>query len=193
MDPVSLVINAILSALLGKAIEKGEKVIIKKKDKQKEVPLIKKDILKKEKFTLRGDLGKNLFSAFSRFLETKDLSKIEEFLKKAPSDKDVALLIEISRPIEADFRLQLQRPAEYILSSVGEIEPSEFPELAEVTNKFISMINSVHKGPKIHFALSTPICLAFQIGQFAGLSKYDIDIYHFHKGKYSQVPRVKRG
>jgi hypothetical protein len=193
MDPISIVIEAVFGVIFGEVIEKGKKAILKRKKRSKGTQKHEEKILREEKFTLRGDLGKDLFSAFSSFMETKDSTQIEKFLKKASSDKDVALLIEISRPIEADFRLQLQRPAEYILSSVREIEPSEFPELAEATNKFISMINSVHKGPKIHLALSMPSCLAFQIGQYIGLSHYDIELYHFQKGKYSQVPIIRRG
>lgn len=125
-------------------------------------------------------------------METNDLSKIDEFLKKAPSDKDVALLLEISRPVEMDFWLQMEGPAEYIISSVEELSPSQFPIVAEATNRFISMINAVHKGPTIHLVLSTPIPLAFQIGQFVGLSHYDVTLYHFQKGKYISIPKIKR-
>ncbi|MCP2520132.1 SAVED domain-containing protein [SCandidatus Aminicenantes bacterium Aminicenantia_JdfR_composite] len=192
MELISIIIDAILGVIFGEVIEKGKKTILKSKKKSKGTQKYEEKVLREEKFTLRGDLGKDLFSAFTNFMETKDSTQIEKFLKKASSDRDVALLIEISRPIEADFRLQLQRPAEYILSSVREIEPLEFPELAEATNKFIRMINSVPKGPKIHLALSVPSCLAFQIGQFIGLSHYDIELYHFQKGKYIQLPRIRR-
>jgi len=91
-----------------------------------------------------------------------------------------------------DFRLQMNKPAEYIISSIGELNPSQFPIVAKAINKFVSMINAVHKGPKIHLFLSTPIPLAFQIGQFMGISHYDINLYHFQKGKYVSIPNIKR-
>lgn len=91
-----------------------------------------------------------------------------------------------------DFRLQMKRPAEYIISSIGELSPSQFHIVAKATNRFISIINAVHKGPTIHLVLSTPIPLAFQIGQFIGLSHYDVTLYHFQKGKYISIPKIKR-
>jgi len=141
---------------------------------------------------LKGDIGEDLFHAFTKFIETKDLSKIDEFLKKAPSDKDIAVLLEISRTIEMDFRLKMRRPAEYIISAIGELNPSQFPTIAAATYRFISMINAVHRGPTIHLVLSTPIPLAFQIGQFVGLSHYDVNLYHFQKGKYVSIPNIRR-
>ena len=195
LDLVKLVIEAIASVIFKEAAERSIKEILKRKSERK-TPLIKKYqkklLDKNKKFILKGDLGEDLFNAFAKFIETKDLSKIDEFLKKAPSDKDVALLLEISRPVEMAFRLQMKRPAEYIISSIGELSPSQFPIVAEATNRFISMINAVHRGPKIHLVLSTPIPLAFQTGQFVGLSHYDVNLYHFQKGKYISVPKIKR-
>ena len=194
MDLIITVIEAIASLIFKEAAEKSIKEILKRIVKRK-TPYIKnnqKYLLANKKFMLKGDLGEDLFDAFSTFLKTKDLSKIDEFLKKAPSDKDVAVLLEISRPIEMDFRLQMKRPAEYIISSIGELNPSQFPTVAEATNRFISVINAVHKGPTIHLFLSTPIPLAFQIGQFVGLSHYDVTLYHFQKGKYISIPPIKR-
>jgi len=195
MDLITLVIETIASVIFKEAAERIIKEILKGKSERK-TPSIKKYqkklFDKNKKFILKGDLGEGLFNAFTKFIETKDLSKIDEFLKKAPSDKDVAVLLEISRPVEMAFRLQMKRPAEYIISSIGEFNPSQFPTVAEATNRFISMINAVHRGPKIHLVLSTPIPLAFQIGQFVGLSHYDVNLYHFQKGKYISIPKIKR-
>jgi hypothetical protein len=142
---------------------------------------------------LGGDLGKNLLSAYEEFMQNRDIQTIEQYIKKAQSDRDITFVVELSRKAEDDVRIQLGRPVEYVISCFNEIAPKEFPYLARRISIFIQTINTVHKGPRIHLALSMPVVLGFQIGQYAGLSRYDIQLYHFEKGGYVEVPSVKRG
>lgn len=141
--------------------------------------------------SLGGDLGDGLLSAYKRFIETKDIVEIEEYLRKADS-AEIIFVVELSRSVEADVRIQFGRPVEYVVSSVKEIDPAGFPEIALRVAGFLKTVNTVHKGPLIHLVLSTPVVLGFQIGQFVGLSHYNVELYHFEKGRYLRVPSVKR-
>ncbi|MER3447209.1 MAG: hypothetical protein C4291_10365 [Candidatus Dadabacteria bacterium] len=141
---------------------------------------------------LKGDLGESLICAYEEFIETKDTQTIEEYLKKVRSDKEITLAVEISRKTESDVRIQLERPVEYLVSSVSEIVPNEFPSIARRISDFIQTINTVHKGPTIHLILSVPVVLGFQIGPFVGLAHFNIELYHFEKGRYLKVPNAKR-
>ncbi|MCI0454241.1 MAG: SAVED domain-containing protein [Candidatus Dadabacteria bacterium] len=100
--------------------------------------------------------------------------------------------MELPRRVEGDVRIQLGRPVEYLVSSLRDIAPCEFPYLARRLSGFIQTINTVNKGATIHLVLSMPVVLGFQIGQHVGLSHYDIQLYHFEKGGYVKVPSVKR-
>lgn len=195
-------IESVTVLILGKVITIAAKKGIKEKSKNR---LYQNAGLQEEHFgasqveetlntslILKGDLGENLLSAYEEFVKTRDTLTIEQYIKKAKSDKEITFVVELSRRAEDDVRIQLGRSVEYVVSSICGIAPSEFPTVAKRVSDFIQTVNTVHKGPKIHLILSIPIVLAFQIGQFVGLSHYDVELYHFEEGKYLEVPSLKR-
>jgi hypothetical protein len=187
---IDAVIQSVTTLILGKVISGVSTGKIKKQNK---VVTLESNSLEEKDISLRGDLGEDLLSAYKKFIETKDLLAIEEYLKKADSDREITFVVEFSRIAEDDVRIQFRKPVEYVVSSVREINPAEFPEIAVRIAGFLKMVNTVHNGPKIHLVLSLPVVLGFQIGQFVGLSHYNIELYHFEKGRYVNVPSVKRG
>ncbi|HWP91867.1 MAG TPA: hypothetical protein VNN20_06690 [Thermodesulfobacteriota bacterium] len=191
IEPVlDAVIQSVTTLILGKVISGASTNKIKKRNRlitPESTKFQEKDI------SLGGDLGQGLLSAYKRFVETKDPLAVEEYLKMAGSDREIIFVVELSRTAEDDVRIQFGKSVEYVVSSVREIDPAEFPGIAVRIADFLKTVNTVHKGPKIHLVLSMPVVLAFQIGQWVGISHYDIEPYHFERGRYLRIPSIKRG
>ena len=186
---VDSLIESVTTLLLGKMIS----IAYKKGVKDKPKGLVSKAGDREDvSLILGGDLGENLILAYEEFIKTRDTQIIEEYINEAGLDREITFVVEISRRAEDDVRIQFGKSVEYVVSSVREIDPGEFAEISARIAGFLKTINAVHKDPKIHLILSTPVVLGFQIGQFAGLSHYDIELYHFEKGRYAKVPSVRR-
>jgi hypothetical protein len=151
-------------------------------DKTPSLPLI----------SLKGELGNDLMCAYKEFIQNNDITAINNYIQKAALENDITLVVEFSRKIEEDVRIQLGRRVEYLISHVEEIPLNAFPTIAKRVWNFVRTINTVHKGPKIQLFLSMPVVLGFQLGQLIGLSRYNIELFHFEKGRYSKIPSVKR-
>ncbi|MBI2486620.1 MAG: hypothetical protein HYW01_06615 [Deltaproteobacteria bacterium] len=177
----TLLLGKMISIAYKRGVQDKPKGLVGQAGKREDVWLI-----------LGGDLGESLILAYEGFAKTRNSRIIEEYIKKAVVDKEITFVVELSRRAEEDVRIQFGKPVEYVVSSVREIDPGEFPEIAARIAGFLKTINTVHKGPKIHLILSMPVVLGLQIGQFVGLSHYDIELYHFEKGRYLKVPCVKR-
>jgi hypothetical protein len=186
---VDSLIESVTTLLLGKMISIAYKRGVKDKPKG----LVRKAGDREDvSLILGGDLGESLILAYEEFIKTRDTQIIEEYINKAGVDREIIFVVEISRRAEEDVRIQFGKPVEYVVSSVREIDPGEFPEIAARITGFLKTINAVHKGPLIHLVISMPVALGFQIGQFVGLSHYNIELYHYEKGRYVKVPSVRR-
>jgi hypothetical protein len=198
---VNSLIDCITALVLGKVITIATQRGLKEKPKNRLYQNAEfqfghfgggRDEIHNTPLALTGDLGEGLFRAWREFAETRDTRAIEGYVKRAQSDNEITLVVELSRRAEDDVRIQLGRSVEYVVSSVGEIASNEFPHIAKRISDFIQTINTVHKGPAINLVLSMPVVLGFQIGQFVGLSHYNIGLYHFERGRYMKVPPIKR-
>ena len=187
---IGSLIEGVTALILGKMITIAYRR--RARDKSKGL-LCQADEIRDISLILGGYLGENLISAYEEFMETRDAQKIEQYIKKVQSDEEITFVVELSRKAEDDVRIQLGRPVEYVVSPLREMAPNEFPSLARRISGFIQTINTVHRGPMMHLVLSMPVVLGFQIGQFVGLSHYNVELYHFEKGRYLKVPSVERG
>ncbi len=191
IEPViDALIQSVTTLILGKVISEASASKLKKRNQ-----IITPETIKPHEMdiSLGGDLGQELISAYKRFVETKDPLAVQEYLKMAGSDREIIFVVELSRTVEDDVRIQFGKSVEYVVSSVREIDRAEFPEIAVRIANFLKVVNTVHKGPKIHLILSIPVVLGFQIGQFVGISHYNIELYHFERGRYLRIPSIKRG
>lgn len=73
--------------------------------------------------------------------------------------------------------------------SYSEIDMIQVPSIA--SEAFLKVTSFTSAYEEIDIALSGPLVLNFQIGQSLGFN-YDITLYQWHQGKYSEVPSLTR-
>ncbi len=125
----------------------------------------------------------------------------EEPTKKV---QDVAVIIEITRPIRTAVEQYLQEKGDidhtFIITSldgdgrIGVLEHSQPAEWADQVRGFYRLLNNIQRelgGAKVHFFISAPVVLSFGLGAMWGTVN-NATLYHWAEGSYHPVLDVGR-
>jgi len=141
-----------------------------------------------------GAIGSQVVSAFIKYIETGDEKPIESIIESYSNLDEVAITVDVTdRRPEVRFQAEYHRRPEYTYRLVreGGLKPEEFPMVAKSIGKLIQLTANIHPEAKKMLILSTPVALAFQVGQTIG-TRYRIHLLHLHtpKGKYVEISPI---
>jgi len=188
IDPVDVIAKLVaesfgyIAGLLSRILRKK---LPKKSEKQYRLEVAK---LIDEHF--HGVLGDKLVKAYREYIASNNKSLLKEI--KDAQLSSVLFVIEVSRPIVDDIRIRMEKEPDYVFSMIKTLNADEIREVALVIARLLRIINAIHDGPEIKLFLSTPLALAFMLGQIAGLSHYKVKVYQYMEGKYHEIREIKR-
>ena len=106
-------------------------------------------------------------------------------------DEDVIVVLQLGRMIVDDVENWFGR-VDYVISNIGEINPEDFASYAVEAYLAVQEANRLSHGARIILVLSGPVVVNFMLGQYIGLSHFDIHLAYWNKGKYQVVQSADR-
>ncbi len=159
----------------------------------------------KSNITLGGNLILRVISGGRRLVGLL-VSRLRNEPGEEPTKKvqDVAVIIEITRPIRTAVEQYLQEKGDidhtFIITSldedgrIGVLEHSQPVEWADQVRGFYRLLNNIQRelgGANIHFFISAPVVLSFGLGAMWGTVN-NATLYHWAEGSYHPVLNVGR-